>query len=218
MEIEDFVLNALFIYAFNAFKSLGLLLPHLYFESAAAVLRQLWEVSLNLEWISRDARARSTAYANFTVMEYGRFIQKTQEPGAAAEFEAATGEFRRQYLTKNSKGKIVKSRNFSNKDIYYRAEELGDPWVREYSSLYDLASMNAHGAPGAVFQGMFHEYYGDAEARQESSAAFSACAAIILMVRNVQRMAQCGIIRDCSRVDEAYTIFESMLSSSARKG
>ena len=36
------VANASLVYAFNAYKAIGLLLPELYHESGAAVLRQLW--------------------------------------------------------------------------------------------------------------------------------------------------------------------------------
>ena len=43
-----------FVYAFNTYKALGLLLPELYHESGAVVFRQFWEVSLNLHWIERD--------------------------------------------------------------------------------------------------------------------------------------------------------------------
>ena len=46
-----------FTYAFNAFKAGGLLLPQFYCEAAAAVLRQLWEVSLNVHWLERLTRS-----------------------------------------------------------------------------------------------------------------------------------------------------------------
>lgn len=44
-DLATFVSMISFVYAFNTYKALGLLLPELYHESGAVVFRQLWEVS-----------------------------------------------------------------------------------------------------------------------------------------------------------------------------
>src|SRR4051812_48485289 len=65
-DLWPFVAIASFSYAFNAYKALGLILPHLYHESGAVVLRQLWEASLNLHWIERDPEERAQDFCNYT--------------------------------------------------------------------------------------------------------------------------------------------------------
>src|SRR5437867_3019584 len=52
-QMWPFIAFASFAYAFNVYKAIGLVLPDLHRESGAVMLRQLWEVSLNLHWIER---------------------------------------------------------------------------------------------------------------------------------------------------------------------
>ena len=72
-DLKSLVSIQSFIYAFNTYKALGHLLPDLFHESGAVVLRQLWEVSLNLHWIEKDPDVRSQAFPSdaesFTVAE-----------------------------------------------------------------------------------------------------------------------------------------------------
>ncbi len=58
-DLPSLVANTSFVYAFNAYKAVSLLLPELYHESGAVVLRQLWEVSLNLHWVGADPEPRA---------------------------------------------------------------------------------------------------------------------------------------------------------------
>jgi hypothetical protein len=73
-DLATFVSMLSFVYAFNTYKALALLLPELYHESGVVVFRQLWEVSLNLHWIERDPVARAQDFCNFTVMEYRNLL------------------------------------------------------------------------------------------------------------------------------------------------
>jgi hypothetical protein len=154
-DLATFVSMISFIYAFNTYKALGLLLPEHYHESGAVVFRQLWEVSLNMHWIERDPLPRAQDFCNFTVMEYRKLIHKSGDAAQLQDFDSATSQFQARFHYRDKKGRNQKHCIFAMKTIYDRADELREPWKREYELVYNLASHHAHGAPGAILQPIF---------------------------------------------------------------
>ncbi len=210
VELADLVANASFVYAFNSFKAASLLLPELYHESAAVVLRQLWEVSLNLHWISLDPVIRARDFCNFTVMEYRKIIQ-LGESDELSEFDAATNSFQTAFRYQDAQGRERMRTNFAISSVRDRCVELGAPWDQEYVLLYHLTSMHAHGAPGAIVRTVFMRHYTDRAAREENAASLVAVLAIDTIVRDVRLLRKMGVIPNCDAVDAAYAVFQNVL-------
>jgi hypothetical protein len=188
--LESLVANASFIYAFNTFKAIELLLPEMYHESGAVVLRQLWEVSLNLHWIEPNAVNRAQDFCNYTVMEYRKLIQKSGDPTPTTGFDKATDKFQSKFRYRDGHGKNKTHSNFATMNIYDRAVDLGDPWKREYELVYHLTSMHAHGASGAILHSMFQQHYSHPQIREQNSASLIAILAINIIVRDIELMAR----------------------------
>ena len=212
-DLPTLVANTSFIYAFNAYKAISLLLPELYHESGAAVLRQLWEVSLNLHWLGIDPEPRAQDFCNFTTMECRKLIQRSKDPTPLKDFDDATKRFQSSFRYQDSQGRSRTHGNFARTNIHDRATELGDPWNREYGIFYYLTSMHAHGAPGAVLHAMFQTQYRDPETRENNSASLIAILAIKVMIRNVELLVRLNIIPDADSVKEAFESFKKTLSS-----
>ena len=215
-DLPTLVANTSFIYAFNAYKAISLLLPELYHESGAVVLRQLWEVSLNLHWIGVDPEPRAQDFCSFTTMEYRKLIQTSGDPKPLKDFDEATKRFQSNFRYQDRRGRKRTHGNFAAANIHDRATELGDPWDCEYELFYQLTSMHAHGAPGAVLHGMFQAIYPDPETRENNSASLIAILAIKLMVRNVELLVRLKIVPDAAGVMEAYKSFKKTLSSNGK--
>lgn len=211
--LVSYVANVSFVYAFNTFKSVSLLITELYHESGAVLLRQLWEVSLNLHWIEGDAETRAQEFCNFTIMEYRKFIQKTGESGNLTDFDSATGKFQAKYHYRDKRGKKRIRSGFSTTNTRERADALGDPWKTEYDIVYQLTSMHCHGAPGAVLHGIFLQQYRNPEIREKKSASLIGILAINIMVRNVELLARMNIIPDPSGVLKAYASFQETMKN-----
>ncbi len=209
--LETFIANTSFIYAFNTYKAIGLLLPELYHESGAAVLRQLWEVSLNLHWIERDATNRAQDFCNFTVMEYRKLIQKSGKSTSLNDFDEATDKFQTKFRYRDGRGKNRRHSSFATTNIHDRAVDLGDPWENEYELVYHLTSMHAHGAPGAVLHAMFQGKYPDPEIREQNSASLIAILATKLIVRDVETIARMKIIPNPKLILEAFDDFQNCI-------
>ena len=200
-----------FVYAFNAYKALGLLLPELYHESGAVVLRQLWEVSLDLHWIEREPSVRAQDFCNFTVMEYRKLIQKSGDSSPLQDFDDATSKFQAKFRFRDRKGRNQKHSDFATKNIHDRADEVGDPWKREYELVYHLASLHAHGAPGAILQPYFRQHYSAPEIRERNSASLIAILSINVLVPDLHVLLRLGIIRSCEEVDKAFASFQNTM-------
>ena len=157
-ELWPFVAIASFSYAFNAYKALGLILPHLYHESGAVLLRQLWEASLNLHWIERKLEKRAQDFCNYTVIKLRKGLQKSDGKDVLDSFDAASARFQTQFRFQDKKGRERIHSSFAGGSVQQRAGELGEPWSADYDLLYHLASMHAHGAPGAVLQQAFRSF------------------------------------------------------------
>ncbi|WP_155987088.1 DUF5677 domain-containing protein [Thioalkalivibrio sp. ALE16] len=110
-DLPSFVVNQSFIYAFNSYKAISLLLPELCHESAAAVMRQLWEGSLNLHWVGVNPGERSRDFCNYTVMEYRKLLKKAEANEQIDNFDEATARFQGRFKYQDKKkicgGKFV---------------------------------------------------------------------------------------------------------------
>jgi hypothetical protein len=217
-DLVTLVANTSFIYAFNAYKAISLLLPDLYHESAAAVLRQLWEVSLNLHWVGVDPETRSRAFCSFTVMEFRKFLQKSSESASLKSLDESTERFQSTFRYQDRNGRNRIHGNFAAANIYERAEELGDPWESEYKRVYHLTSMHAHGAPGAVLHAMFQQQYGEVETREKNAASLIAILAMGVMVRNIELLVRLKIVSDASGVLGVYEALKKNLASGDGQG
>lgn len=211
--LESFVANVSFIYAHNTYKAISLLLPELYHESGAVVLRQLWEVSLNLHWIEGDATNRAQDFCNFTVMEYRKLIKKSGDSTSLIDFDNATNKIQSKFHYRDRRAKKRSRASFATMNIYDRAVALGDPWEHEYRLVYQLTSMHAHGAPGAVLHGMFLQQYSDSEIREQNSSSLIAILAINVIVRDVELLARMKIIPDPSSVLKAFDAFQRCIGN-----
>jgi len=209
--------NASFVYAFNVFKAISLLLPSLYFESAAAIVRQLWEVSLNLHWVMADAEQRAIAFCGYTVMEYRKILQRQDGGVRLASFDEATNAFQAQYSFKDRSGKDRQFANYSNMSVQQRADQLGEPWPSDYLHVYNLTSMHTHGAPGAILQAIFRRFYSDRDIREQDASSLMATIAIKTMMRNVELLATRGIIIEATGARREYDAFLHTLEVHANK-
>ncbi len=194
-DLKSLVLMRSFVYSFNAYKALGHLLPDLFHETGAVALRQLWEVSLNMHWIAIDPDDRSHAFCNFTLIENRKNIIKSGKGATElGDFDTATAEMQARFRFQDRKGKEQIQSDFAAKNVADRAQELGPDWKREYELVYHLTSMHAHGAPGAILQGIFTHLYSSPEIRERNSTALIAIVAIRTMVRNVQLLMNMNLI------------------------
>ncbi|MEM1176605.1 MAG: DUF5677 domain-containing protein [Pseudomonadota bacterium] len=211
-DLPTLVANMSFVYGFNAYKAISLLLPELYHESGAVVLRQLWEVSLNLHWVGIDPEPRAQDFCNFTVMEYRKLLQKSGDVTTMQFFDDASERFQANFRYQDGRGRNRTHSNFATSNIHDRAVEIGDPWKREYALVYHLTSMHSHGAPGAVVHGMFQARYPNPEVRERNSAALIAMMAIKIIVRNVELLVRLNIVPDATNVMKAFQAYRATIA------
>lgn len=203
-ELWPFVAMASFSYAFNAYKAIGLILPELYHESGSVVLRQLWEASLNLHWIEREPETRSQDFCNYTVIELRKGMQKSCEQSSLASLDAVSTRFQSKFRFKDKKGKERIHSNFAGSSVQQRAEELGEPWSTDYNLLYHLASMHAHGAPGAVLHQHFVFHSTSPQNKERDSTSLVAYLSMKVLVADVHLLVRNGFIANSTAVDEAF--------------
>ncbi|MEY2518845.1 MAG: hypothetical protein QOF24_604 [Verrucomicrobiota bacterium] len=203
-ELWPFVAIASFSYAFNAYKALGLILPELYHESGAVLLRQLWEASLNLHWIERDPETRAQDFCNYTVIELRKNMQKSGEQSSLASLDAASTRFQSRFRFKDKQGKERIHSSFAGGSVQQRAEELGEPWSADYNLLYHLASMHAHGAPGAVLHPYFVHLSTSPQNKERDSTALIAFLSMKVLVADIHLLVRNGFVADSTEVDEAF--------------
>ncbi|WP_353980478.1 hypothetical protein [Salinicola endophyticus] len=126
-DLPDLLVNQSFIYAFNFYKAISFLLPQFYHEAAAAVVRQLWEVSLNLHGVGIDAEKRSRDFCNYTVMECRKLLSKADASHQIDDFDKATKRFQERFRYQDKRGCNRSYGNFAVARIHDRATELGEP-------------------------------------------------------------------------------------------
>jgi len=192
-----------FTYAFNTYKAIGLVLPHFYHEAASSMLRQLWEVSLNLHWMERDPDRRAQDFCNFTVMEMRKQIAKGVGPDASElkEFDEATQRFQSKFRFVDRGGRTRSHDSFAASSIEMRSKELGTPWPEDFRLLYSLTSMHAHGAPGAILRPTFFQEPSRAEIMDKDSTGLVAIVAMMLITRDVALMTRQGLVPNSTSID-----------------
>jgi hypothetical protein len=212
LDLDDSVWQSVathsFTYAFNAYKAIGLVLAQSYHESASAILRQLWEVSLNMHWIERDSTNRAQDFCNFTVMEMRKQMADKDVSGITdqstiQEFDSATSRFQSKFHLSSKQGHAHRHSNFACSSVESRSKDLGDPWRIDYALLYRLTSMHAHGAPGAILRPMFLNDPGRREIAESDSTSLVAIVSMQLLVRDVHLLVRQGILPSSATVDEA---------------
>jgi hypothetical protein len=154
----------LFGFAFNTYKTIGLLLPEHYYEQATALHRTLWETGANFEWISRDPEYRSHQFLNFTLIEHRNFLAKrlrtarrNRDTDAIIELSSRMGEFERvvanelnEFRTKDRRNRERWRSRFSGPTLEDVVREIGGEWLDEYDRDYLLGCAYTHGAPSGV--------------------------------------------------------------------
>jgi len=203
-EIWPFIAFASFAYAFNVYKAIGLVLPDFHHESGAVMLRQLWEVSLNLHWIERDSNKRAQDFCNYTIMEFRKCVQKSGDSSPLQGFDDATNRFQAEFRFQNKRGKNQTHSNFAASTVQQRAEELGDPWQSDYALLYYLASMHAHGAPGAILHQHFVQQSKSPEAKEKDSTALIAYMSMKILIEDIRLLVRQGLARDSKAADDVF--------------
>lgn len=199
-----FVAIASFSYAFNVYKALGLILPHMYHESGAVLLRQLWEASLNLHWMEREPEKRAQDFCNYTVIELRKGMEKTGEQDSLDSFDAASIRFQSQFRYQDKRGRGRIRLSFAGGSVERRAAELGDPWSTDYNLLYHFSSMHAHGAPGAILHQHFVHLSTSPENKERDSTALIAYLAMKVLVADVHLLVRSGFAANSTAVDEAF--------------
>jgi len=194
-ELWPLVASLSFVYAFNVYKALGLILVDRYYEAGSNLLRQLWETSLNLHWIEQDPDARSQDFCNFTTVEYRKQLSRRRsyhldpENRLAApsmkDFDQMTRRFQEKFFA-NMAGRRRPQKSFSVLNAEQRAGQLGDAWKREYGLLYDLGSNHAHGGPGAVLRPLFLSDSERREAAEIDATSLVALQSIEILLRDVR--------------------------------
>ncbi|MGL6075426.1 MAG: DUF5677 domain-containing protein [Fimbriiglobus sp.] len=208
------------IYAFNIYKAFAHLMPELFHETGSVVLRQLWEVSLNLHWIEGDPDVRSQAFCSFTLMEQRKNFIKSGQNDQLREFDAATATYQAGFRFVDRKGNEQVYKDFAAKNVSDRAREVGGPWNREYDTIYYLTSLHAHGGPGAIFQGFFTRQYPMPEVRERNSMALLIILSVKVMVRNIQLLNRLGILSNESvaSVKKAFEAFQNTMEKQVQAG
>ena len=140
------VLVKMFQHSFNLYKAIGLLLPDLYYESAASLLRNLWETSLDLHWVAQDPDNRSKLFLNFTMVEYRKNLAASDQQ----KYDNAADRYLKDFQFTDKNGKKRFYRKFSNLKPVDVAKKLGKDWEIEYNRIYKLSCAYIHGSPGII--------------------------------------------------------------------
>lgn len=161
----------LFGFAFNTYKTIGLLLPEHYYEQATAIHRTLWETGANFEWISRDPENRSHQFLNFTLIEHRNFLAKRlrtahrhRDTDAIIDLSSRMGDFERvvenelsEFRTKDRRNREKWRTRFSGPTLEDVVREIGGEWQDEYDRDYLLGCAYTHGAPSGVLFPIRHD-------------------------------------------------------------
>lgn len=204
-ELWPLVASLSFVYAFNVYKALGLVLVERYYEAGSNLLRQLWETSLNLHWIEQDPHARAQDFCNFTTVEYRKQLARRGSShldpenllGAPSmkKFDQMTRRFQEKFFAQQG-GRRRPQKSFSVLNAEQRAGQLGDPWKKEYGLLYDLGSNHAHGGPGAVLRPLFLSDPERREAAEIDATSLVALHSIEILRRDVQVLARTQLVEE----------------------
>jgi hypothetical protein len=154
--------------ASNALKAVRLLCEEAHWEFAAPILRQLFELVINVEYLARqpDREAAVFRYSKYGLLQGVRhqyltllYDQKTgrtidtQRLGVLEQMQEKTfSEFRRI----NAQGTVHWLPSWSGHAARYLAEQSKHPLrADQYDLLFSTWSEQAHGAPAALMDNMF---------------------------------------------------------------
>ena len=210
----NIVANCSFTYSFKTFKALGLLLKDRHYESGSTLLRQLWESLLNLHWVEQDPEVRSQDFCNFTSMELRKQFAKSMDNDREVssetraerlgELDRAAAKIQGKFFTTKKGGKRKKpSPHFSMLNAQERASQLGNPWDKDYSRLYELCSHYVHASPGAILRTIFFSDSQQREASEVDASSIVAHRSIEFILRGVEVMTRIGLIACSSEIEDA---------------
>lgn len=157
----NIAVQAIFRLGFNTYKCIGLLLPELYYEQSSILLRNLWELSLNVHWIKLKPEERAKQFLGFTVVEFRKSLERIKQENNSLsisglenvlnQYDKALERNLSAYQFLDKKGKTRQFKDFTNLSVEQRARELGQDWLSQYNRIYRLTSAYVHNSPGVVF-------------------------------------------------------------------
>lgn len=160
---------AIFVRGTNALKSARVLLEHAHWEAAAMLVRQLFELLVNMEYLADrpDRRAAALDYARFGL------LQKLQAERRRLEYEQQTGRsvdsgrlsqiqqwlkagFADMQVRPRADGTLRWQTSWNRKTVKdLAAASPSRLRVTQYEQLYSTWSEQSHAAPGALLDAMF---------------------------------------------------------------
>lgn len=186
---------------FNTYKSILLLLGERFSESGNIMYRNLWEVSLILHWIAKDYPRRVKDYLDFSSVEFRSVVKLSGNRDDIDLYDSLTAKFQEKFVkSKPNSGKRTLSDNFTNKSIHDRAQELGQPWIDEYSLIYKLTSMYAHGAPAAIIHSIKQATFDCGEIEDNNQCSRIAILCARLMSRNANTLKSMQVIEETKSI------------------
>jgi hypothetical protein len=132
--------------SYNLYKAVGLLLPELYYEAAAILVRSIWEHSLMLHYMESLPSERAQQFAEFTLIEFARQLPENER----RKFESVIADRLKKYQSSRSKQQDSYFDVWSGESVYKQAKALGGNWISEYKYIYRLGSAHVHPTPGAI--------------------------------------------------------------------
>lgn len=152
----------------NALKSARVLCEEGQWEFAVGVVRQLFELVLNMEHLATyDDRADGTfKYAKYGLMQsfererdllaYGKSSGRTVDEERLRVLENSLEDSFPEFRSRTSKGKLDRKLYWSGRTVRKLAEESPHRLrAHQYELLFTSYSEEAHGAPGALIASMF---------------------------------------------------------------
>ncbi|WTW96870.1 DUF5677 domain-containing protein [Streptomycetaceae bacterium NBC_01309] len=156
----------------NSAKSVQLLIEQAHWETASAVVRQLFELLVNMEYVSAqdDRGAAVLKYCKFGLLQnvLARQRRATYDVATGRPVDAAYRSLVDQLLTGDAfdefraapkaDGSVRWRDSWSGHKTRYLAEQSVSPMrMHQYELLYTLWSEQAHAAPGAFINDLFRD-------------------------------------------------------------
>ena len=142
-------------------------------------------------------------------------MQKSGEVNPLKEFDDVSTQFQARFRYRDQRGRNRTHSNFAASTVEQRAQQLGEPWESDYKLLYCLASMHAHGAPGAVIHQHFVQQSASPQNKEKDSTALVAFMAIKILVDDVHLLVRQQILRDSNTVDAVFRAVQLAISKTS---
>lgn len=150
----------------NALKSVGLLCEEAHWESASGILRQLFELVVNMEHLGElpDREAAVLRYANYGLMQqiefklsharYGQVTGRDVPSDYVESLERMLAETFPEFRPVVD-GKLRKQPSWSGHNVSYLATKSSNSMRKnQYDMLFRMWSEQMHGAPAALLDDM----------------------------------------------------------------